>query len=52
MCNECSTTGRFLKNIELMKDSEDYYNEEDSPRCVPNDGLEEINIEPIDWDNM
>ena len=52
MCNECSTTGRFLKNVELMKDSEDYYNEEDSPRRVPNDGLEEINIEPIDWDDM
>ena len=52
MCNVCSTTGRFLKNVELMKDSEDYYNEEDSPRRVPNDGLEEINIEPIDWDDM
>lgn len=34
------------------KDSEDYYNEEDSHRRVPNDGLEEINIEPIDWDDM
>jgi hypothetical protein len=52
MCNECSTTGRFLKNIELMKDFEDYNNEEYSPRRVPNDGLEEIDIEPLDWDDM
>ena len=34
------------------KESEDYYNEEDSSRSVPNDGLEEINIEPIDWDDI
>lgn len=34
------------------KETEDYYNEEDSPRRIPNDGLEEINIEPIDWDDM
>ena len=35
-----------------MKESEDYYNEEDSPSRVPDDGLEEIDIEPIDWDCM
>ena len=52
MCNECSTTGRFLKNNKHMKETEDYYNEEDSPRRVSNDGLEEIDIEPIDWDDM
>jgi hypothetical protein len=34
------------------KDFEDYYNEEDSPRRIPDDGLEEIDIEPIDWDCM
>ena len=34
------------------KDSEDYCNKEDSPRRVPNDGREEIDIEPIDWDCM
>ena len=33
-----------------MKESEDYYNEEDSPRRIPNDGREEIDIEPTDWD--
>ena len=52
MCNVCSTTGRFLKNIILMKETEDYYNEEDSPRKIPNDGREELDIEPIDWDDM
>lgn len=52
MCNECSTTGRFLKNIKLMKESEDYYNEEDAPCCVPDDGREELEIDPIDWDCM
>lgn len=34
------------------KDLEDYYNEETPIQRVPNDGLEEINIEPIDWDDM
>ena len=52
MCNECSTTGRFLKNIELMKESEDYYNEEIPIKRIPNDGIESIDIEPIDWDDM
>lgn len=52
MCNECSTTGRFLKNIKLMKESEDCYNEETPLRHIPNDGIEEIDIEPIDWDCM
>ena len=31
-----------------MKDSEDYYNEEDSPKINRNND----NIEPIDWDCM
>ena len=35
-----------------MKDTDNYYNEEDSPRKLPNDGLEELNIEPINWDDM
>lgn len=48
MYNECSTTGRFLKNNKHMKDSEDYYNEEDSPKRNRNNS----NIEPIDWDCM
>ena len=34
------------------KEHEDYYNEEDTPRCIPNDGREEISIEPLDWDDM
>ena len=38
-----------------MKHKEDIdncYNEEDSPRRIPNDGREEIDIEPINWDDM
>ena len=35
-----------------MKDTDNYYNEEDSPRKLSNDGLEELNIEPINWDDM
>ena len=31
-----------------MKDSEDYYNEEDSPKRNRNNN----GIEPIDWDDM
>lgn len=34
------------------KESEDYYNEETYIERVPDDGLEEIQIEPIDWDDM
>ena len=34
------------------KDIDDCYNEEPSLRHIPNDGREEINIEPIDWDDM
>lgn len=35
-----------------MKDVDNVYNEEDSPRRVPNDGREEIQIEPINWGDM
>lgn len=35
-----------------MKESEDYYNEETYVEHVPDDGNEEIDIEPIDWDDM
>lgn len=52
MCNVCSTTGRFLKNIILMKESEDYYNEEPPIKHIPNDGREELDIEPINWDDI
>ena len=34
------------------EDIDDCYNEEDIPRRIPNDGLEEIQIEPINWDDM
>ena len=44
--------GGFLKNIELMKETEDYYNEESDVHRIPNDGHEEIDIEPLDWDDM
>ena len=35
-----------------MKDTDNIYNEEDTPRHIPNDGREELDIEPIDWDDM
>ena len=35
-----------------MKESEDYYNEETPIKSIPNDGREELDIEPIDWDAM
>lgn len=38
-----------------MKQSDnniDIYNEEIPIKCIPNDGREEINIEPINWDDM
>ena len=38
-----------------MKHSEhidDCYNEEPPLRRIPNDGLEEIDFEPINWDDM
>lgn len=35
-----------------MKEAEDYYNEETNCNKVPNDGIEELDIEPIDWDCM
>lgn len=35
-----------------MKDNDNVYNEENSPRKLPNDGREEIDIEPLDWDDM
>lgn len=34
------------------EDIDNVYNEEDSPRRVPNDDREEIDIEPLDWDDM
>jgi hypothetical protein len=33
-------------------DNIDVYNEEPSIKRIPNDGREEIDIEPIDWDCM
>lgn len=33
-------------------DNIDVYNEEIPIKRIPDDGLEEINIEPIDWDDM
>ena len=44
----------IFKRIIIMKhkESEDYYNEETLIQRVPNDGREEINIEPIDWDDL
>lgn len=41
-----------MKNKEVNIDN--YYNEEieDNPRKIPNDGREELDIEPLDWDDM
>lgn len=35
-----------------MKDNNNDYNEETSPRRLPNDGFEKIEIEPINWYDM
>ena len=34
------------------EDIDDCCNEEDIPLRKPNDGFEEIDIEPIDWDDL
>jgi hypothetical protein len=34
------------------KESEDYYNEEIPIKRIPNDGIESIDIEPTDWDDI
>lgn len=36
----------------VKKETEDYYNEETYIERIPDDGLEEIYIEPIDWDDI
>ena len=33
-------------------DNIDVYNEESPIQRVPNDGYEELDIEPLDWDDM
>ena len=38
--------------MKQSNDNIDVYNEEDSSSRIPNDGREEINIEPINWDDM
>lgn len=35
-----------------MKDTDKYCIEEETSSRVPNDGREELNIEPLDWDDM
>jgi hypothetical protein len=35
-----------------MEDIDNVYNEEPSYSSIPNDGREEISIEPLDWDDM
>ena len=34
------------------REYEDYYNEESSIKRIPNDGIESIDIEPTDWDDI
>ncbi len=34
------------------EDFDNYYNEEETSSSIPNDGREEIDIEPINWDDM
>lgn len=36
--------------MKKSKEIDNVYNEEDNSTHIPNDGLEEIDIEPIDWD--
>lgn len=33
-------------------DNIDIYNEEPTIKRIPNDGIESIDIEPIDWDDI
>ena len=35
-----------------MEETDNIYNEETNNLHIPNDGREEINIEPINWDDM
>ena len=35
-----------------MKDTDNYYNEEETTYRIPNDGREELDIEPLNWDDM
>lgn len=35
-----------------MEDIDNIYNEETPLQRIPNDGLEEIDIEPLDWDDI
>ena len=35
-----------------MKDTNNYHKEEETTSRVPNDGREEIDIEPLDWDDI
>ncbi len=35
-----------------MKDTDNYYNEEEDSHNLPNDGIEELDIEPLDWNDM
>ena len=35
-----------------MKDNDNYYNEGEHSRKFPNDGREEIDIEPLSWDDI
>ena len=34
------------------EDIDDYYNEESPLRGIPNDGIEEIEIEPLNWNDI
>lgn len=34
------------------KEPDNYYNEEEDSSRIPNDGREELDIEPINWDDM
>lgn len=38
--------------MKTKEDIDNYYNEESDSRSIPNDGREELDIEPINWDDM
>lgn len=44
--------GNNKLNIIIMEDTDNYYNEEETTTRIPNDGREELDIEPLDWDDM
>lgn len=35
-----------------MEDIDNYYNEDNDDKSIPNDGKEELDISPLDWNDI